>query len=188
MESLIVGLGNPGKKYTETRHNIGFRVLEEMASDEGVAWENKGDGYYAHLGDSLLLRPTKYMNLSGPVVSKAMRENQLESHQVLVVLDDVHLELGILRFRDQGGSGGHNGLKSIIESIDSDTLPRLRLGVGFHEPLDEYVLSEFEENELDEKNSMIQKAKKTVLHWVSSDKKEMNQWIQTTFKKKETNE
>ncbi len=113
---LVVGLGNPGKAYTFTRHNIGRRVLERLESDPPA-------GVFLFIPDS-------FMNVSGPPTAELLRRKGLTPQQLLAVVDDFELPLGILRLRPSGSSGGHNGLKSIFEALGTQDVPRLRIGVG----------------------------------------------------------
>jgi len=159
---LIVGLGNPGPEYEGTRHNAGFAVAERLLSKMPKGFERmKGHssifwkGRYA--GQALLVQePTTFMNLSGEAVASLAGFEGLAPEEVMVVYDDMDLPLGKMRMRPGGGSGGHNGVKSIIESLKSESFPRLRLGIGrsLEGPRGkDYVLSAFEpgERELFEK-------------------------------------
>lgn len=132
---MIVGLGNPGKKYDATPHNLGFRVLDLLARRWGGRFARK-DRERAEIletgiaGENVLLaKPLTFMNLSGEAVRELMRNRPLEPADVLVVSDDFNLEVGRLRIRDKGSHGGHNGLRSVIDCLGSDGFPRLRIGV-----------------------------------------------------------
>jgi PTH1 family peptidyl-tRNA hydrolase len=144
---LVVGLGNPGERYVGTRHNVGFRVVEELARRNavGFAFEAKWDSQVAACGGRLFMKPQTFMNLSGEAVGNYARYYRIEPAQILVVLDDASLPLGDLRLRRSGSSGGHNGLESILVHLGTEAVPRLRVGVG--DPgkiaLDEFVLSKF---------------------------------------------
>ncbi|MCX7006391.1 MAG: aminoacyl-tRNA hydrolase [Kiritimatiellaeota bacterium] len=133
---LIVGLGNPGKQYERTRHNIGFAVLDELAKRADVAfrkpWLAKAETAQAELAGQnvLLAKPVTFMNLSGTAVAPLARKRGLEPADVVVVSDDMELPLGKLRIRARGGAGGHNGLKSVIEQLGSDEFARVRVGIG----------------------------------------------------------
>ena len=189
METLIVGLGNPGEKYSQTRHNLGYSVLALVAERNGFSWVKERNGYYASSEGQVLLCPTRYMNNSGSVVAEALKKFDLTHSQLLVIADDVHLPLGAMRYRNKGASGGHNGLRDIIRALGTEEFPRLRLGVGFGEPLEDYVLSEFDGEEKGIVKEMVGNAEKIAKHWVESeDRKETNQWMQNIFKKKEMNE
>lgn len=134
---LVVGLGNPGRRYRATRHNVGFRVVESLAAGAGIALDDRRfEGRFGRgrIGDEevALLQPMTWMNLSGEALSAALEALPLEdpSRDVLVVLDDLDLPLGRLRLRATGGAGGHRGLGDILERLDSRALPRMRVGIG----------------------------------------------------------
>jgi PTH1 family peptidyl-tRNA hydrolase len=129
---LLVGLGNPGREYRETRHNIGFMLLDRLAARERVEFrtEKSWQAEVARAGDLLLCKPLTYMNLSGQAVRPLSQFYKIESAQVLVILDDMALPLGKLRFRANGSAGGHNGLQSVIEHFGTQAVPRLRVGIG----------------------------------------------------------
>lgn len=157
---LIVGLGNPGPQYAGTRHNVGFRVLDRLAHGLNARFsKEKYGGLVAEAqlkGDLvLLLKPLTYMNNSGQSVRRAVRYRLDNLADLLVVADDVNLPLGKLRLRRGGSAGGHNGLKSIEQSLGSSEFPRLRIGIGGGETgadLTGYVLGRFtpeEEQEID---------------------------------------
>jgi len=131
--SLIVGLGNPGRQYEGTRHNIGFMLLDRLAASAGAAFETrpKWQGQVARLGDgTLLLKPQTFMNLSGRCVRQVASFHKWPAAEVLVVYDDAALPLGRLRFRERGSAGGHNGIRSLIEHLGGEDFPRLKIGIG----------------------------------------------------------
>jgi PTH1 family peptidyl-tRNA hydrolase len=132
---IVVGLGNPGREYAATRHNLGFMVVDEIA--RGLALENRRNRFRAELVEGrdgaeklVLVKPQTYMNLSGVAVREAMRWYKIPLADLLVIADDIDLPFGSLRMRAKGGSGGHNGLKSIMEEIGTDEFSRLRIGIG----------------------------------------------------------
>ena len=132
---LLVGLGNPGPKYECTRHNVGFLVVDELVSANGLEWSGKKfDGVCARgkiLGeDCLVLKPFTYMNLSGKAVQKAARFFKVSPEAIVVVHDDIDLPWGRVKARKGGGHGGHNGIRSIIDSLGSKEFQRVKLGVG----------------------------------------------------------
>lgn len=138
---LAIGLGNPGREYESTRHNVGFDVLDFLARREGLLFEparslERFEGPRAftwarlHEPDALLVKPLTFMNRSGTVVSPLLAWAGADPAQCLVVVDDLDLPLGKLRLRPIGSSGGHNGLKSILSSLGTDRFPRLRVGIG----------------------------------------------------------
>ena len=159
---IVVGLGNPGRRHRRDRHNIGFMVIDELAESAGIrlgrvkANAITGDGSLA--GKPLILaKPQTYMNLSGNAVGTLARYYRIPMDKLLVIYDEIDLSFGTLRFRERGGSGGHNGMKSIIKIIGRD-FPRLRLGVGRPpgnmEPAD-YVLQRFSDGELPTVTEMV---------------------------------
>lgn len=165
---LIVGLGNPGREYRETRHNVGFMVVDEIARRHGLMWAQAPsqipDAFIAkRFGpDPLLLaKPLTFMNNSGDAVAGLARYYDVPSADLLVVFDDAALPFGKLRARARGSAGGHNGLKSIVERLGSQDFPRLRLGVGRGDgrrDLADHVLSKFESGEHAELESFIARA------------------------------
>lgn len=157
---LVVGLGNPGERYSRTRHNVGFVIADELARRQACTFhfEKKWDAETASCGGRVLMKPSTFMNLSGEAVGNCVRYFKLSPQEVLVILDDATLPLGDLRFRRSGGSGGHNGLESVLVHLGTEQVPRLRVGIGAcpHDiPLDEYVLSRFSTEEEAQVNRMI---------------------------------
>jgi PTH1 family peptidyl-tRNA hydrolase len=152
---LIVGLGNPGHEYRHTRHNVGFKVVDELAHRRGVnSWSEKFGGLEAktRLSDTavILVKPLSFMNLSGQAVQGFSAFYKVETPDIFVIVDDVELPLGRLRARPGGGAGGHNGLKSVIQSLATEDFPRLRVGVGRGEAgknLSNFVLGRFTDDE-----------------------------------------
>ncbi len=156
LDALIVGLGNPGRQYARTRHNIGFMVVDRIAERTGASWRGKYDGRFTEtkLGDArvALLEPETFMNLSGRSVSVATRFYKLEPQDVIVVYDDIELEFDKVRAKAGGGLKGHNGLRSMAESLGSPDFLRVRCGVGRPRRGDprsvaDYVLGAFYEDE-----------------------------------------
>lgn len=129
---LIVGLGNPGNTYQDTRHNIGFMVLDVLAVKLGAAFqaEKSWESHVAKFSGGFLLKPQTYMNLSGRAVGSVGRFYKIPADETLVVFDDVDLPLGRLRLRASGSAAGHNGLKSLISSLGTDQFPRVKVGIG----------------------------------------------------------
>ncbi len=153
--ALLVGLGNPGAQYAATRHNIGFAIIDRLADDLGVAVTTPEDGsLVAHAMwegvPVLLAKPQQFMNRSGGPLAALLARYGLAPEAALVIYDDLALPVGALRLRPQGGSGGHNGIKSIAEALGSTEFPRLRVGVGntFAPGTQvDFVLSPFPEDE-----------------------------------------
>lgn len=151
VDYLVAGLGNPGDRYARTRHNFGFRAVETFARRRGARWGKPARGMVStrlQMGGNsvLVVEPLTYMNLSGDVLAPLVAKEALPFHRMLVVCDDFAIPLGSLRLRKSGSDGGHNGLGSIIERLDSVEFPRLRLGVGPVPPrVDpaDFVLAEF---------------------------------------------
>lgn len=153
--ALIVGLGNPGKSYDRTRHNIGFAALALLARKRGLVFRKqlkfKGSVAEGKIGDDpvVLLMPLTFMNLSGEAVALVMHYFQIDLSRLLILVDDVALPLGQLRIRINSGSGGHNGLKSIEECLQTSRYARLRIGVGDRDEgnLTDHVLGRFSDEE-----------------------------------------
>lgn len=132
---LIVGLGNPGSEYQDTRHNIGFMTIDKLAKEltsEVVSWKEHGTGnaLVARVGEVLLVKPITFMNNSGIAVSSIMRYYKLNPSDVWIIHDDMDLPIGKIRIRSKGSSGGHRGIDSIIKELKTDTFVRFRLGIG----------------------------------------------------------
>lgn len=157
MKFLIVGLGNPGNEYALTRHNVGFQLLDYLCNKVNAQWVSDRFGMRTDLkikGRSLvLIKPDTYMNLSGKAVLFWMQKLKLHPEQVLIILDELHLPFGKMRMRKEGSDGGHNGLKSIEEHLQSRAYPRLRIGIGKDFPKgrqSDYVLGTWTKDELRE--------------------------------------
>ena len=170
----VVGLGNSGRRYARTRHNMGFFVVNRLADDLGSAWEEAPTYCLARAvcedKPLLLAKPTTYMNSSGTAVVDVIERFDLALEDVLVIVDDVHLDLGRLRFRRRGTHGGHNGLRSIIETIGASDFPRLRVGIGFPTEVStfiDYVLGEFDREEQDLVEQSVQTAIEGILCWLT---------------------
>ena len=173
---LIVGLGNPGRKYQDTRHNVGYNVLAELARRHGpVSPKKKFHGEAAEIsyhGDKvLLLSPTTYMNLSGNSVASAREFYRLPLRDILIISDDLNLPLGRIRFREKGSCGGQKGLRHIIQQLGSDSIPRLRIGIG---PVPEnwdaadFVLGKFSKEERPRIDEIIVQAADAAECWLRS--------------------
>ncbi len=165
LKRIILGLGNPGERYADTRHNVGFRVAEELARRRGVALEGSECNALVADGDRLMLAaPQTYMNRSGYAARCLKERRSLAPENFLVVYDEVHLPLGTLRLRRRGSPAGHRGMESILESLGTDRVPRLRLGVGSGDgppagaDLVEFVLEPFAGEEHERVEAMIRRA------------------------------
>lgn len=161
---LIVGLGNPGQKYHETRHNLGFVVLDALASVVGASWEKfSADSMVAKLRESgaMLLKPQTFMNASGKSVREVMNFFKVEPTDVWVVHDDLDLEYSRLKLDDGAGAAGHRGVQNIIDELGTKDFKRFRLGIGRPlEPIpaEDYVLQPFTNEEKSKLNSLIEVA------------------------------
>ncbi len=171
---VICGLGNPGDRYRLTRHNVGFRVVDLLADRWGVSAGRVRDGAAVleltrpePVGRVLLVKPMKYMNLSGPPLRAALsRTNADPSADLLVVSDDFNLPLGRLRLRSGGSAGGHNGLRSIIEALGTDDFARLRVGIGRGGDDVDHVLSAFKRSEAELVRDVIATAADAAELWL----------------------
>jgi peptidyl-tRNA hydrolase, PTH1 family len=154
---LVIGLGNPGAEYNRTRHNVGFNVVDLLASEWGLTWQHSKSWHalWAKGEKAILVKPTSYMNRSGEPLAAVANFYKIAPAEVLVVLDDLALELGRVRLRSEGGTGGHHGLESIIVQFGTEAIPRLRLGIGAApgEGAVDYVLGRF----FDEERPVVEK-------------------------------
>ena len=151
---LIVGLGNPGKEYDGTRHNIGFAAIDYIADKYNIELNRVkfkgvfGEGFIDNK-KVILLKPTTYMNLSGESIREVINFYKISNEEIIVLYDDISLEVGRLRIREKGSHGGHNGIKSIIANLSSDVFPRVKIGVGAPKGnLVSHVLGKFDEEEV----------------------------------------
>lgn len=164
--TIVVGLGNPGRRYLGTRHNIGFAVADEVARRREAVFESgRGEALTARCGRGpdavLVVKPLTMMNLSGAAVAAVAGFYKVDPSAILVAADDVNLALGRLRLRARGTAGGHNGFKSVIECLGTEEFPRLRVGVGRGDPrrdLADHVLARFDDDERDEVDRAIARA------------------------------
>lgn len=178
---VILGIGNPGNKYANTKHNIGFIILERFAVSHQLHFEpSKYDFYYAEgaIGTFpfLLVKPTTYVNNSGIAAKDLISQNQIEIEDFLVISDDINLQKGEVRIRKAGGDGGHNGIASIIYHLSNDQFPRIRFGIGNDFEAGEmvnYVLSEFDEHELKEIKPSIEFSTELIYNFIVGGSKQM---------------
>lgn len=163
---LVVGLGNPGKKYKKTKHNIGFMCLDFYAKENKLKFkkENKFSGEALKIGNLILLKPHTFMNESGQSVRKVMNFYNIPVEDILVIYDDVDLPLSKTRLREIGGSGGHNGIKSIMSNIQTKDFKRVRIGIDKNPLYDtkDYVLSSFSKDESKLINPVFVKIKEII--------------------------
>lgn len=169
---IILGLGNPGERYEATRHNVGFRVLDELVRRAGAAFDtDQCRSDTVALPDVLLAKPRTFMNRSGYAARCLLERHDLESTDLLVVYDEVRLPLGTLRLRTKGSPAGHRGLESVLENLGTDEVARLRLGVGPTEgeppaALSDFVLGGFLPAEHDVARLMIERAADACSSWM----------------------
>ncbi|MDD3765567.1 MAG: aminoacyl-tRNA hydrolase [Eubacteriales bacterium] len=153
---LIAGLGNPGKKYIDTRHNVGFDMLDVIASANGIKVSKIKFKALFGVGkikgkDVILAKPQTYMNLSGESIREIAHYYKIPPEQIIIIYDDVAIDLGRIRIRKKGSAGGHNGMKNIIYHLKTEDFPRIRIGVGgpgSQEDISDYVLGRFSKKEI----------------------------------------
>ena len=174
MKYLVVGLGNIGAEYAETRHNIGFKVLDRLAAETNTSFISGRYGAVAefrHRGHIVtLLKPSTYMNLSGKAVRYWLSELKIDKAQLLVVVDDIALSFGELRIRKKGSAGGHNGLKNITELLGGEDYARMRFGIGGdfargHQV--DYVLGEWSAEEREKMDERLKVFSDAILSYIS---------------------
>ena len=175
---LIVGLGNPGKQYEQTRHNIGFDVIDYMANKYNIDVNREkfkgicGEGFIENK-KVILLKPLTYMNLSGESIRELANFYKLEDDEIIVVYDDISLDIGRLRIREKGSAGGHNGINSIIQNLGGDKFPRVKVGVG--QPKDNlvnHVLGKFSKEDREHIEKVIPVVSDAIVEIVKNDAKE----------------
>ena len=159
---MIVGLGNPGKEYENTRHNIGFMIIDEYSKEYNINnFKTKYNGLFAKVYRNgeyfVLLKPLSFMNLSGTVVSKFANYFKIKPEDILVIHDDLDLPVGKIKIKSKGSSGGHNGIKSIIEYLKTEEFNHFKVGVGNNKNIEtkDYVLGKFNKKELDIYNKLF---------------------------------
>jgi len=170
MKYLIVGLGNMHPDYDDTRHNVGFEVVDHIADKFEIKFENANLGDIAevkHKGRTLiLLKPSTYMNLSGKAVRYWLQKKKINARNLLVIVDDLSLDLGRVRLRKKGSDGGHNGLKNINEVLNTSAYSRLRIGIGNNYSKGrqvDFVLGEWSDEEKDGLDKVLKKASEAVI-------------------------
>jgi PTH1 family peptidyl-tRNA hydrolase len=167
---MVLGLGNPGARYQATRHNIGFRVVDSIVAEHGLRWRRFGWfrplAWVAEDEPVILVKPRTFMNRSGLAASALCARRRIAPHRVVAVYDDADLELGLLRLRRSGGAGGHNGVRSVTAALETPEYPRVRLGVKgagrSGTDLAEYLLSPFDDNELQRVDNLVASAAQAV--------------------------
>ena len=153
---MIVGLGNPGNEYENTRHNIGFMIVDNYAKKYRLdRFKEKFNGLYTKVYRNgeyyILLKPLSYMNLSGNVVGKFANFYKIKPEDILIIHDDLDLPVGKIKIKSKGSSGGHNGIKSIIANLNTEVFPRFKVGISKNDNIDtkDYVLGKFSKNDLE---------------------------------------
>jgi PTH1 family peptidyl-tRNA hydrolase len=171
---VVVGLGNPGPEYRDTRHNVGQRVLDLLARKLRASWRRDGSAVVARgqwRGESVrLIKPISFMNESGPVVAKALRRVDAGPADLILVYDDIDLPLGTVRLRMKGSHGGHKGVRSVIEALGTQEIKRVKVGIGRPDQKDDvpdHVLTSFERDELPAVDAAVAEAAEKVLALLS---------------------
>ncbi len=167
---LIVGLGNPGSRYERTRHNAGYMVIDELARElRAGAWMTRCQSLICQAAageeEVVLAKPLTFMNLSGHAVHLLAEEVRVGIKEMILILDDLNLPLGKIRIREQGSAGGHRGLESVLSTLNSEEIVRIRLGIGeedMPEEKSEFVLSEFPSDRMPEVGEMVSRAARAV--------------------------
>jgi len=171
---VVVGLGNPGPEYRDTRHNVGQRVLDLLARRLRASWRRDGSAVVARgqwRGEPVrLIKPISFMNESGPVVAKALRRVEAGPADLILVYDDIDLPLGIVRLRMKGSHGGHRGVRSVIEALGTQEIKRVKVGIGRPDQKDDvpdHVLTSFERDELPAVDAAVAEAAEKILALLS---------------------
>lgn len=180
---LVVGLGNPGNEYSKTRHNIGFQLLDYIANKNGLEFKsdkkfNAECSTYMINGEKVhLIKPLSYMNLSGTVVSKYANFYNIEPSDILVIQDDLDMEFGKIRILYDSTSGGHNGIKNIIEYLGTKEFTRLKVGISNDKEYDtkDYVLGKFSKEECDELTNIYSKLENIINDFIDLDSDKLKQ-------------
>lgn len=173
---LIVGLGNPGKEYEKTRHNIGFMAINNFLKENNLELnKTKFNGKYSETnikGEKLiLLEPQKYMNLSGEVIRDFVKFYKIDIKDILIISDDLDMECGKIRLREKGSSGGHNGLKNIEIHLNTNEYKRLKIGVGNNKMIEtkDYVLGKFSKDDFEKIENSIKQTKYIIEDFIDND-------------------
>lgn len=171
---MIIGLGNPGAEYAHTRHNVGFMLIDKLAADLRIGVTKKK--FNALIGETqikgekiILVKPQTYMNLSGDAVGSLARWYKLAPADMIVIYDDMDLPLGKLRLRPGGGSGGHNGMKSLIATLGSEKFPRMRIGIGRSQNSVNHVLGKLDGDEQATITATLDETLRAVYTWIHQD-------------------
>lgn len=176
---LVVGLGNPGREYKNTRHNIGFMILDNYLGK--VNWKTKMESYFYNLkknnDEIIFIKPLTYMNLSGLSVRKIVDFYKIPISNILIIQDDLDLDVGKFKVKKNSSSGGHNGIKSIISELNTEAFGRLKVGIGKNSriPIDKYVLSKFTKEELEILNTDFNKYNQIIDLFIDKNIEEVQQ-------------
>ncbi len=171
MDRCIIGLGNPGKLYEKNRHNVGFLFVDycvKELSSINVSFKKKKHYEFLSVKNFLFIKPMTFMNNSGIAVKEIIDFHNIKLEDVMVCFDDVSLPFGVIRIRKKGSDGGHNGLKSIIDELGTTEFPRLRFGIGpkpDNVELKDFVLADFDSEELSQLDSIFSRAKEAIFLW-----------------------
>ena len=169
---LIVGLGNPGQEYENTRHNLGFWIIDYLASKLNIELNKKKfNGLYCQNSKYILLKPQTYMNNSGECIVSFLNYFRIPLDNLLIIYDDIALPLGKFRYRGQGSDGGHNGVKNIVELLGSKNFKRLRVGIGYERKflIRNWVLANFSLSEKEEIKKIMPNILNGLLEWIKGD-------------------
>ena len=169
---VIVGLGNPGEKYSETKHNFGFWIIDNILKDCSLKLRTgKGDYQYEKTNTCFLVKPMSYMNNSGIALAQFVNYFKISLDKILIVYDDIDLPLGIIKYKKKGGSGGHKGIESIIYQLKDDNFHRLRLGIATDEimrPSEKYVLSSFHKSYSADVDNAMKKSFESINYYIKN--------------------
>ena len=169
---LVVGLGNPGREYEKTRHNVGFMALNYFPGNnfDGKKYNSEYKKLNINGEDVLFIKPLTYMNLSGESVRKFVNFYKIDSKDILIIQDDLDLPVGTIRLKFKSSSGGHNGIKSIINNLGTDEIPRLKIGISNNKEMDtkDYVLNNFSSKELEIINEQLPLIKEIIECFISN--------------------
>jgi len=173
---VLVGLGNPGRKYSKTKHNFGFWIIDSFLKVSSLTLQaGKGDYHYLKTNDYFLVKPMSYMNNSGVALLEFINYYKINIDDLLIIYDDIDLPLGTIKYKKNGGSGGHKGIESIIYQLKDDSFDRLRLGIATDEkmrPSEKYVLSPFHKTYYKEIDKIIDYALDSINYYLKSSVEE----------------
>lgn len=169
---MIVGLGNPGKEYEKTRHNVGYMVVDEIAKKLNLTFNQrkfKGLFCLSQKDDLILLKPETFMNNSGEATKAIMNYYKISIDDIVVVYDDLDLKVGQIRMRQKGSSGGQKGMKNIIDLLKSQEIKRVRLGIGNNKLITNYVITKFNVSEIEQLDKAIDKASEALIYYLKNN-------------------